>query len=202
MEVLLRHVFRLPLVSPTSSADTAPPMPRRPASTDGSSYRRTGTRAETGLPRPMDRQWPADVQWTVLRPARWSKAPRRLNAPAFRRDHGRAIYDRLAEIDQGAVVEHKRLGHVLQVAQAIQAQRDNRRISGCPAGTNQGQPVRATERAQGTKKQRCANWTGSRSFTTSPAASPHPGALRSDSGRRAQASRAFTKAPLAARFAR
>jgi len=63
-------------------------------------------------------------------------------------------YDRLAEIDQGAVVEHKRLGHVLQVAQAIQAQRDNRRISGSPARTNQGQPVRTTERAQGTKKQR------------------------------------------------
>nr|DAE47894.1 MAG TPA: Mos transposase [Caudoviricetes sp.] len=63
-------------------------------------------------------------------------------------------YDRLAEIDQGAVVEHKRLSHALQVAQAIQAQRDNRRISGSPARTNQGQPVRATERAQGTKKQR------------------------------------------------
>jgi hypothetical protein len=63
-------------------------------------------------------------------------------------------YDRLAGIDQGAVVEHKRLSHVLQVAQAIQAQRDNRRISGSPARTNQGQPVRATERAQGTKKQR------------------------------------------------
>jgi transposase len=63
-------------------------------------------------------------------------------------------YDRLAGIDQGAVVEHKRLSHVLQVAQAIQAQRDNRRISGSPARTNQGQPVRAKERAPGTKKQR------------------------------------------------
>jgi hypothetical protein len=63
-------------------------------------------------------------------------------------------YDRLAGIDQGAVIEHKRLGHALQVAQAIQAQRDNRRISGSPARTNQGQPVRATERAQGTNKQR------------------------------------------------
>lgn len=63
-------------------------------------------------------------------------------------------YDRLAEIDQGAVVDHKRLSHALQVAQAIQAQRDNRRISGSPARTNQGQQVRATERAQGTKKQR------------------------------------------------
>jgi hypothetical protein len=26
-------------------------------------------------------------------------------------------YDKLAEIDQGAVIEHKRLGHALQVAQ-------------------------------------------------------------------------------------
>jgi hypothetical protein len=63
-------------------------------------------------------------------------------------------YDRLAGIDQGAVVEHKRLSHVLQVAQAIQAQRDNGRISGSLARTNQGKPARATERAQGTKKQR------------------------------------------------
>jgi hypothetical protein len=63
-------------------------------------------------------------------------------------------YDRLAEIDQGAVVEHKRLGHVLQVAQAIQAQRDNRRISGSPARTNQGIGVRKPERQTATKKQR------------------------------------------------
>jgi len=55
-------------------------------------------------------------------------------------------YDRLAEIDQGSIIEHKRLSHALQVAQAIQAQRDNRRISGSPSRTNQGQPVRAIER--------------------------------------------------------
>ena len=63
-------------------------------------------------------------------------------------------YDRLADVDQGVVVEHKRLSHVLQVAQAIQAQRDNRRASGSPSRTNQGQPVRAKERLPGTKKQR------------------------------------------------
>ncbi len=63
-------------------------------------------------------------------------------------------YDRLAELDRGTVVEHKRLSHVLQVAQVIQAQRDNRRISGSPSRTNQGQPVRAKERTQATKKQR------------------------------------------------
>ncbi|WP_408416995.1 hypothetical protein [Paraburkholderia strydomiana] len=42
-------------------------------------------------------------------------------------------YDRLSEIVQGAVVHHKRLGHVLQVAQLIQADRDNRRASGSPS---------------------------------------------------------------------
>ncbi|MBN3788949.1 ISNCY family transposase [Burkholderia sp. Ac-20353] len=63
-------------------------------------------------------------------------------------------YDRLAEIDQGAVVEHKRLSHVLQVAQALQAQRDNRRASGSPSRTNQGIEVRTPARQEGTKKQR------------------------------------------------
>src|ERR1700754_3075163 len=63
-------------------------------------------------------------------------------------------YDRLAEIDQGVVVEHKRLSHVLQVAQAIQAQRDNRRAAGSPSRTNRGIEVRKSERLPGTKKQR------------------------------------------------
>ncbi|KDB08591.1 hypothetical protein LIG30_2390 [Burkholderia sp. lig30] len=63
-------------------------------------------------------------------------------------------YDKLAEVDQGAVIEHKRLSHVLQVAEAIQAQRDNRRISGSPSRTNQGQAVRTPGRPAGTKKQR------------------------------------------------
>ncbi|MCL4647139.1 ISNCY family transposase [Burkholderia multivorans] len=35
------------------------------------------------------------------------------------------LYDKLAEVDQGAIIEHKRLSHALQVAEAIQAQRDN-----------------------------------------------------------------------------
>ncbi|CAG9257474.1 ISNCY family transposase [Paraburkholderia caribensis] len=63
-------------------------------------------------------------------------------------------YDRLAEIGQGAVIEHKRLAHALQVAQALQAQRDNRRISGSPSRTNQGIEVRKPGRPSGTKKQR------------------------------------------------
>ena len=63
-------------------------------------------------------------------------------------------YDRLSEIDQGAVIEHKRLSHALQVAQAVQAQRDDRRASGSPSRTNHGVPVRSKERLPGTKKQR------------------------------------------------
>src|SRR5260370_11352316 len=63
-------------------------------------------------------------------------------------------YDKLSEIDQGVVIEHKRLGHALRVAQALQAQRDNRRVSGSPSRTNRGAEVRSKERAPGTKKPR------------------------------------------------
>ncbi|WP_316867957.1 ISNCY family transposase, partial [Ralstonia mannitolilytica] len=50
-------------------------------------------------------------------------------------------YDRLAQIDQGAIVEHKRLGHVLAVAAELQAQRDDRRQVG-PSRTLVGEPPR------------------------------------------------------------
>lgn len=63
-------------------------------------------------------------------------------------------YDRLTEVDQGAVIEHKRLAHALLVAQALQAQRDDRRASGSPSRTNRGAEVRQAERVPGTKKPR------------------------------------------------
>ncbi|KVG78493.1 integrase, partial [Burkholderia ubonensis] len=65
-------------------------------------------------------------------------------------------YDRLAEIDQGAIVEHKRLSHVLQVAQAIQAQRDNSRIGKAPSRAHRGDSTRTNrnEPQPGKKKQR------------------------------------------------
>ncbi|MET3820757.1 hypothetical protein ACVK00_002350 [Burkholderia sp. PvR073] len=65
-------------------------------------------------------------------------------------------HERLAEIDQGAVVEHKRLSHVLQVAQALQAQRDNGRIGKARSRTHRGDPT-LTDRNEpqaGKKKQR------------------------------------------------
>jgi hypothetical protein len=74
------------------------------------------------------------------------------------RADGRALscrqYDRLTEVDQGAVVEHKRLGHVLQVSQAIQAQRDNSRIGKAPSRTHLGVATRVQSRSPGKKKQR------------------------------------------------
>jgi hypothetical protein len=63
-------------------------------------------------------------------------------------------YDRLTEVDQGAVIEHKRLAHALEVAQALQAQRDDRRASGSPSRTNRGIEVRKAGRVSGTKKSR------------------------------------------------
>ncbi|MCA8003299.1 ISNCY family transposase [Burkholderia metallica] len=50
-------------------------------------------------------------------------------------------YVRLAEIDQGAVVEHKRLRHVLQVAQALQAKRENSRIGKAPPRAHRREPI-------------------------------------------------------------
>lgn len=61
-------------------------------------------------------------------------------------------YDRLSEVDQGAIVENKRLGHVLRVAQIVQAQRDDRRPG--PAHTNVGQAPRPHVALPGTKEQR------------------------------------------------
>ncbi len=63
-------------------------------------------------------------------------------------------YDRLTEVDQGAVVECKRLAHVLELSQAMQAQRDNRSIGTAPSRTHRGAAVRAGKRVAGTKKQR------------------------------------------------
>lgn len=72
------------------------------------------------------------------------------------RAHGAALayitYDRLSEIDQGAVVENKRLGHVLQAAQIVQELRDNRRSG--PSRTNQTGQVRQKKVAPNKKSQR------------------------------------------------
>ena len=68
-------------------------------------------------------------------------------------------YDRLPEVDQGAIVENKRLGHVLQIAQLVQQQRDDRRGQSAPARTNQGRPPAKKMALTGKKAQRQLNET-------------------------------------------
>lgn len=71
---------------------------------------------------------------------------------------GRALsyreYDRITRIDQGAEVENKRLSAALAVARLVQAQRDDRRISGSPSRPHIGDDVRAKKALVGVKKQR------------------------------------------------
>jgi hypothetical protein len=40
-----------------------------------------------------------------------------------------SIYDKLGAVNQGAIVDNKRLGHVLQIAQQVQSQRDSRAVN-------------------------------------------------------------------------
>ena len=66
-------------------------------------------------------------------------------------------FDRLQEINQGAIVENKRLGHVLQVAKIVQEQRDNRRGLHSPARTNRGLSPVKLKPLPGTKRSRQLN---------------------------------------------
>ena len=59
------------------------------------------------------------------------------------------ILDQLPEVNQGAIVENKRLGHVLQVAQLMQEQRDNRRSHSVPGNPR---PTKA-QRSEPAKKK-------------------------------------------------
>lgn len=63
-------------------------------------------------------------------------------------------YDRLPEVSQGAIVENKRLGHTLQIAQLVQDQRDSRRGRSAPARTNRGDAPVKLEAETGSKVQR------------------------------------------------
>jgi hypothetical protein len=60
----------------------------------------------------------------------------------------------ISDVDQGAEIDNKRLGHVLALSRQVQTERDNRRISGSPLRTNQGEPVKPKMRANNTRKQR------------------------------------------------
>lgn len=62
-----------------------------------------------------------------------------------------STYDRLSEIDQGAIVENKRLGRALEFIQIVQNNRDNTRSQALPAGDGASRRKRKTD---GKKSQR------------------------------------------------
>ena len=73
-----------------------------------------------------------------------------LRADGSSLDHVR--FDELPFIDAGAIVENKRLGHALRVAQVIQSQRDDRRSQSMPSRTNSGAKPRPTRAEIGKKR--------------------------------------------------
>jgi transposase len=60
-------------------------------------------------------------------------------------------YDRLGHIEASVVVENKRLGHALQAALIIQAQRDDRRLK-APSRTHRGKAPQPLRARSGTKR--------------------------------------------------
>lgn len=83
-------------------------------------------------------------------------------------------YFRYPEVDQGAIVENKRLGHVLEIAQKVQALRDSRHSEG-PSRTMSGVPVRSQVVTPGTRRQRQINRLDlERAMATTLLSSPLP----------------------------
>jgi hypothetical protein len=63
-------------------------------------------------------------------------------------------YDKLGEIDQGAIVENKRLGHALRVSSVIQADRDNRRADAPSTAHRSNGKLVQYKKLPGTKRSR------------------------------------------------
>ncbi|WP_458218742.1 ISNCY family transposase [Paracidovorax citrulli] len=67
-----------------------------------------------------------------------------------------SVFDPRETIRQGDIVEHKRLGHVLDIAAKVQAIRDDRQTAG-PSRTNTGQASTASKAAPHVKRKRQIN---------------------------------------------
>jgi hypothetical protein len=65
-----------------------------------------------------------------------------------------STYDKLGTIDQGEIVDNKRLGHVLRVAQVVQAQRDSRVVTGPSTAHRRNGNYIPRRKVLGTKTQR------------------------------------------------
>ncbi len=62
-----------------------------------------------------------------------------------------SIYDHLSEIDQGAIVDNKRLGRILEFIKLVQDQRDDNRSQAIPASDR---PLRRRRKPTEKKSQR------------------------------------------------
>ncbi|MDS1916354.1 ISNCY family transposase [Enterobacter asburiae] len=65
-----------------------------------------------------------------------------------------STYDRLSEVDQGEIVDNKRLGRTLEFINLVQSKRDNKRSQSVPSGDG---PSRRRPREEGKKSQRSLN---------------------------------------------
>ena len=65
-----------------------------------------------------------------------------------------SIYDRLQEIDQGAIMDNKRLGCTLEFIKLVQDKRDNNRSQALPSGDG---PSRRRRKPSEKKSQRSLN---------------------------------------------
>jgi hypothetical protein len=65
-----------------------------------------------------------------------------------------SIYDKLGAVDQGAIVDNKRLGQVLQVAQLVQSQRDNRVVRAPSIAHRVDGQIVPRHKLAGSKRQR------------------------------------------------
>lgn len=65
-----------------------------------------------------------------------------------------STYDRLSEVDQGEIVDNKRLGRALEFISLVQSKRDNTRSQSVPSGDGLS---RRRPRQAGKKSQRSLN---------------------------------------------
>lgn len=65
-----------------------------------------------------------------------------------------SIYNKLGAVDQGAIVDHKRLGHVLQIAQQVQSKRDSRAVHAPSTAHRADGHIVPRHKLPGSKRQR------------------------------------------------
>jgi len=65
-----------------------------------------------------------------------------------------SLYDKLGDVDQGAIVDNKRLGHVLRIAHQVQSQRDSRVVNVPSTAHRSDGHIVPRHKLAGSKRQR------------------------------------------------